>query len=47
MSNTTDTHAATVTLPADDQIHMHIDAGMEGGMNESFDALEQVARALG
>jgi uncharacterized protein YndB with AHSA1/START domain len=26
---------------------LHIDAGMEGGMNESFDALEQVARTLG
>jgi uncharacterized protein YndB with AHSA1/START domain len=25
---------------------MHIESGMEGGMNESFDALEQVARAL-
>jgi uncharacterized protein YndB with AHSA1/START domain len=25
---------------------MHIDSGMEGGMNESLDALEQVARAL-
>jgi uncharacterized protein YndB with AHSA1/START domain len=25
---------------------MHIDAGMEGGMNESLDALELVARAL-
>jgi uncharacterized protein YndB with AHSA1/START domain len=25
---------------------MHIDAGMEGGMNESLDALERVARAL-
>jgi uncharacterized protein YndB with AHSA1/START domain len=25
---------------------MHIEAGMEGGMNESLDALEQVARAL-
>jgi len=26
---------------------LHIDAGMEGGMNESFDALEQVVRTLG
>jgi uncharacterized protein YndB with AHSA1/START domain len=26
---------------------MHLEAGMEGGMNESFDALEQVARTLG
>jgi uncharacterized protein YndB with AHSA1/START domain len=25
---------------------MHVEAGMEGGMNESFDALEQVAQAL-
>jgi uncharacterized protein YndB with AHSA1/START domain len=25
---------------------MHIESGMEGGMNESLDALEQVARAL-
>jgi uncharacterized protein YndB with AHSA1/START domain len=25
---------------------MHIDSGMEGGMNESLDALERVARAL-
>jgi uncharacterized protein YndB with AHSA1/START domain len=25
---------------------MHIDSGMEGGMNESLDALEQVSRAL-
>jgi uncharacterized protein YndB with AHSA1/START domain len=25
---------------------MHLDSGMEGGMNESLDALERVARAL-
>jgi uncharacterized protein YndB with AHSA1/START domain len=25
---------------------IHIDSGMEGGMNESLDALERVARAL-